>query len=322
LFVIAIDLRAAYNLVDISVVLACLKHKGCPEWIIRAVSEFYNGSFFRVRCGSAKSAAHNCDRGLLQGSSLSPWLFCVVLQCLMETFDDKWGGGFATRVCRHDESTIWPPAGRGQLKRWTHICFADDILIFSLCRDSLRHALIVLNSCCLLFGLEISFSKCSFSALGYTKDLDANALLPISVAEDASASNVLDLSIQFLPTFSYLGCKISHGGGDYAHLVDRLNLGYSRAGRLKAILCCRSLDVKLRARVLSSIIFPVALFGMEVCVLSEKSLAKLRKFERWCLHMMLMVNPRDHVTTAELRLRAGIQESLTNIVRKSHSLLA
>jgi hypothetical protein len=84
---------------------------------------------------------------------------------MLEMFEQKWGGGFITGVTQSNGKLMWPPVGRWRKKRWTHLGFDDDLILLAQSKLELRDAYIALHECCAVFGLEIAFNKCCFSAL-------------------------------------------------------------------------------------------------------------------------------------------------------------
>ena len=80
---IFIDLKKAYDWVPRSEVWNCLWLKGVEEKYIRLIQDMYTGSKTRIRCAARTTDDFEVSVGLHQGSALSPFIFDIVMDCLM-----------------------------------------------------------------------------------------------------------------------------------------------------------------------------------------------------------------------------------------------
>jgi len=125
-FACFIDLQSAYDLVPRDLLFRILEAYGLPNTIIQIIRSVYRSAEFCVRIGvgatGAKSGSFRSQRGLLQRSVLSPVLFNVFLQAVIDevTWRLEVAGitGGVTRV-RHDGKELkWPPAGTRHVTYW------------------------------------------------------------------------------------------------------------------------------------------------------------------------------------------------------------
>jgi hypothetical protein len=246
-----------------------------------------------------------CDRGLLQGSVISPQLFCVFLQCLMENYV---ASGIVPIRLRSATRILnpfpWPPpASNEELLIWW-LAYADDVILIAESRQELSTCIERFAATCKSFGMQLACDKTVFTILG------AGAKLP----DDAHDIKLSDgNTICYYDHLNYLGCYIDKDGGDAKHVERRLILARSTAARYSGIIRCRNLSSRLRCRFIRAVSLPSALFGIESCCMSTKMLSKLRRFERWSLHTALHIDPSSHVTTASMRQMAGQTSSLTEM---------
>ena len=119
-------LQSAYDLVPRDLLFRILEAYGLPNTIIQIIRSVYRSAEFCVRIGvgatGAKSGSFRSQRGLLQRSVLSPVLFNVFLQAVIDevTWRLEVAGitGGVTRV-RHDGKELkWPPAGTRHVTYW------------------------------------------------------------------------------------------------------------------------------------------------------------------------------------------------------------
>ena len=61
-----------------------MRKKGLSEVIVRAVMSFYDGAKTRVRVGSAYLEEFEVKVGVHQGSMLSPLLFAIFVDVILE----------------------------------------------------------------------------------------------------------------------------------------------------------------------------------------------------------------------------------------------
>ena len=85
---------------------------------------------------------------------------------------------------------------------------------------------------------------------------------------------------------------------------------------LRSVFGKKSLSRKRKGNVLQSMVFSVVSFGVEACMITNATASKLRGFERTCLHSILRIDPRLHLTTAKLREMAGIKTPLEDQIRE------
>ena len=77
-----IDLEKAYDRVPREEVWNCLRLKKVDEKYIRLVQDMYEGSKTRVSCAAGDTEDFRVTVGLHQGSTLSPFLFTVIIDCI------------------------------------------------------------------------------------------------------------------------------------------------------------------------------------------------------------------------------------------------
>ena len=97
-----VDLEKAYERVPREELWYCMRKSGIVEKYVQLVQDLYEGSETVVRCAVGITESFKVKIGLHQGSALSPFLFVVIINRLM------------------DEVRREPP--------WTML-FADDIVI-------------------------------------------------------------------------------------------------------------------------------------------------------------------------------------------------
>ena len=135
-----LDLKAAFDTVHSSAVLAQLHKFGLRGRLTKFISNFMQNRSFSVRCGNTYSPQMAMDEGLPQGSVLSPTLFLIAINDVTKTLAENH---------RHLRYSI----------------YADDIVIWAtrsstdLASRIVQRGLDHISSWCSLRGLKISQNK-------------------------------------------------------------------------------------------------------------------------------------------------------------------
>ena len=79
-----VDLEKAYDKVPIEEVWYCMRKSGLTEKYVRIVQDMYDGSTTAVRCVVGMTEGFEVKVGLHQGSALSPCLFAILMDRMMD----------------------------------------------------------------------------------------------------------------------------------------------------------------------------------------------------------------------------------------------
>ena len=117
LHLVFIDLEKAYDRVPRQEVWRCLREKGVPEIYVRLIKDMYESASTQVRSSVGVTNCFEVQVGLHQGSSLSPYLFNLVMDVITKDIREEapWTMMFADDVVLCDETA----AGlEEKLERW------------------------------------------------------------------------------------------------------------------------------------------------------------------------------------------------------------
>lgn len=156
---------------------------------------------FSIQINGELGGYFNSKRGLRQGCSLSPYLFVICMQVLSKLLDKA---ALENRMGYHPYC---------QDLHLTHICFADDVLVFSDGKKrSIEGILEVFQELTKMSGLNISLEKSTLFLAGVKED-DSIAILEQFPFEDGA----LPVRYLGLPLMSK---KMSVD--DYGSLISRI----------------------------------------------------------------------------------------------------
>ena len=113
IFVVFLDLAKAFDTVHHELVTRALRRQGCPEHFIEVVKDLYDGAVTRVSNGTSDTGEIEIRSGVKQGCPLSPLLFNLVMDELVDELDPRLG-------CRLSDGS-----------RIATMAFADDLVLVS-----------------------------------------------------------------------------------------------------------------------------------------------------------------------------------------------
>jgi hypothetical protein len=143
-----IDISKAFDSVQWPFLINILKAMCLPDIFIHWIELCISTASFSVQVNGELSGFFRSERGLRQGCSLSPYLFVIcmnVLSCMLDKAAEGKRIGYHPR-CRN--------------MSLTHLCFADDIMVFSDgTTKSIKGTLEVFDRFAAMSGLKISLEK-------------------------------------------------------------------------------------------------------------------------------------------------------------------
>ncbi|XP_020672051.1 uncharacterized protein LOC110092048 [Dendrobium catenatum] len=113
IFCAKIDIKKAFDSVSREFLLARLHHKGFPNEFINRIKACISNINFSVVIDGALEGYFTSSAGLRQGCSLSPYLFCIVMDALSNLLEERGFKGF-----------------KAENFHLSHLLYADDVLIF------------------------------------------------------------------------------------------------------------------------------------------------------------------------------------------------
>ena len=205
---IKIDLEKAYDRMEWSFIKVVLEHFKFPTSFVNLVMECISSSSVAILLNGAPLDSFSPSRGLRQGDPLSSYIFILCMEFL---------GFHIMESCAVGE---WHPIKAGQSgPKFSHLFFADDLVLFSSATISCAHAIDeVLGKFCHSSGQKVSASKSRvlFSA-------NVNPSLRSNIEQILNLKETTDLG-------KYLGIPISSSAvraKDFDYLIEKVALKLS-----------------------------------------------------------------------------------------------
>jgi hypothetical protein len=250
-----IDLMKAYDSVSWDFILHCLVCFGAPKKYVSWVRACITGPYFSVALNGTLLGYIKGKKGLRLGDPISPYLFVLAMEILSRLLMEA--------SSNLERFRFHPKCSKLRL---THLCFADDLLIFSKAdMGSIQTIQDVLAEFEVLSGLKANPAKSAFFCAGIHRD-DKLAFLEVLKMPEGSLP-VRYLGVPLITRrLSVVDCEV---------LVAKI------AGRIDSWLV-RHLSFAGRLQLISSILFSLQIFLARVFILPKKVIRiieqKINKF--------------------------------------------
>ena len=202
-----LDATKAFDRVEYSKLFRQLISRGLPPIIIRLLLNMYVGHVTRVEWNGIRSHSFSVCNGVKQGGIVSPVLFCLYIDGLLQSLADLGVG------CTIGEVFVGV------------LAYADDIVLLAPTPNAMRMMLDTCDSYAKEFNIVLNAnkSKCLFSSCKRRskQDIGPNPLFEIN-----------GRTIEYVNEWPHLGHIISSNLNDEADIMQRRNI---MAGQIKRV---------------------------------------------------------------------------------------
>lgn len=156
LLVAFVDFERAFDSVDRILLCVELLRIGLPRIFVRLVCDMYRLTRGMVKvAGKGFSDLFSCEVGVKQGSTLSPRLFCLYINDIVEFFEEKWA----------------PTVSLGNLAL-SLLLFADDAALIARSAEDLQILLNILDVYLEKKKMRLNIQKTEIVVFGTNKNND------------------------------------------------------------------------------------------------------------------------------------------------------
>ena len=259
-----IDFKKAFDSVNRETMWKILRNYGIPQKIVNAIAIIYNNSKSRVRLGNMLSEAFFVSTGVLQGDTLAPFLFLIVLDYVL-------GHTLPTHGIQTDAETTLPD-----------LDFADDIVALDSDETAAEDHILTIQQAGQKVGLKINAEK--------TKVFLVNHELSTSPPPTLA-------SLEVVEDFKYLGAKIASSYNDFK---QRRGIAWSQFWKLEKIWRSKEMTLKLKLRLFDSLILSILLYGAETWTFTQKFKSEINSFATSCYRIMLNIKRTDKISNQRI----------------------
>jgi len=231
-----------------------LRAYGVPLKVISQINAMYVGTTSAVRSEDGTSDFFEIRTGVLQGDTLAPFLFIIMIDYVMRTAIDK------LSIYDVDVGITIVPSKRGTARTGSipaivlsDLDFADDIVLCTGNIENNQKFLDAVEFCAADIGLFINRKKTEFIAVG-------RALLACSVG-----LSVKEGSIKQVDDFKYLGSWIMNSKKD---IGVRIGIAWSTIKKLNKVWKSQ-LERGFKIEIYNSLIQSVLLYSCETWSLTK-----------------------------------------------------
>ena len=246
--VVFIDFAKAFDTISHEHLLSALSRKGLDHHMLGLLRNSYEACETKVGCLEGYTPDISMKVGVKQGDPMSPILFNLALDPLIQTLELE-GRGFPT-----DRESI------------TAIAFADDLAVLSDSWEGMVHNLAVLEEFSRLTGMKVQPRKChAFFIQGNGKKYSVNNCVPWQLG---------GASIHMVgpdETVRYLGVGVNPWQGFSSEDWVAKSLEWVKA------ISKAPLDPMAKVKLLCDYAAPRMIFAADHCMLSAKVLTEVDK---------------------------------------------
>lgn len=273
---IFVDFEKAFDRVPRELLWTALRAKGVPETYVRMIIDMYKDARTRVRCSSGISDEFLINVGVHQGGVLSPLLFIIVLDYLLQ--------GKVT------DPTV------------TELLFADDGVIISDDPVALQRAFDVWVDVLEGHGFRMSPKKTEY------------LFCPFSDPEAPSPDIYLNgVMLPKCEKFKYLGSMINVEATCDSDINHRISVGWMKWKQNSSVFCDKRMPLKLKGRLFTTVVRPALTYGSQCWTMQKKFESKVTATEMKMLRMTTGVTKLDKIKSSRIR---GSLQIKTPVVEK------
>jgi len=282
-----VDFSKAFDSVDRRALRDILAFYNIPLTVINAIMSLYTDTVACVRTSSGCTDEFDTTSGVLQGDTLAPYLFVIVMDYVMRlslTAED----GYTVRrrmSARHPAVRI--PA----------LAYADDAALLSDNGEAAQRQLHRFETASAKVGLRLNASKTKVMFVGdipYT-DIHTTSGSTLAACDD----------------FCYLGCNVADNTGAFQR---RRQLAWVAARRLTTVWNSAASD-GAKMQLFRSTVETVLLYSCEALAITETLGNRIDASHRALMRYCLGVHFPERISNANLYARALIEPATLTLTR-------
>ena len=262
-----VDLEKAYDKVPREEVWYCMRKSGLAEKYVRIVQDMYDGSTTAVRCAVGVTEGFEVKVGLHQGSALSPCLFAMMMDRMMDEIREE--------------------------APWT-MMFADDIVICNESKEQVEEKLESWRYALERRGMKVNRRKTEYMCVNERQD-NSSGTVKMQGEEVAKVED-----------FKYLGSTVQSNGECGREVKKRVQAGWNGWRRMSGVICDRRVPARVKGKVYKVAVRPAMLYGLETVALTKRQEAEMEVAELKMLRFSLGVTRMDKIRNEYIRGTAQV----------------
>ena len=279
-----VDYTKAFDRIVHNELIHLLDDLNLDDKDLRLIQSLYYDQAAVIRVRNETSHSVEIERGVRQGCVLSPDLFSVYSEVLINALEDLNGvsvGGVNINNLR----------------------YADDTVLMAKSEEDLQKLVNRLDQISREFGMEINIKKTEVMTVSKrTVKPDCKIFLN-------------GRQLKQVDFFKYLGCIIADDCRDLKELNSRIGQAKSAFMKLKNILINKNLSFKCRHRVLKCYVYAILTYCSETWTITKQLEERIEAFEMWCFRRMQRISWKALKTNSEVLAQTGTSRDLLKSIR-------
>ena len=301
-----IDFKKAFDSVHRGILMKILRAYGLPPVIVDLIERMYTGTIAKVITADGLTEAFRILAGVLQGDTLAPYLFVIVIDYIMTTAIDP------NQVLG---LTITPAKSRRvKAERLADAEFADDVALLNDTIEDAQALLSSLEAAAEAVGLRMNESKTKYMAINIPDSTTAGL--------KTSSGELLEQ----VEDFVYLGAWVGSTEHDF---IVRKAKAWAACHKMKKIWKSK-LRKDLKIRLFQATVESILLYGSETWTITKALEKKIDGCYTRMLRMALDIDWKLHITNKTVygklpRVTSKIQErrmKLAGHIQRHSDLIA
>ena len=277
-----VDFQKAFDSLHRETMWKVLKSYGIPRKIINIIRAIYCDTKCNIRLETNTTDAFEINTGVRQGCILSPFLFTLVINEILQRQDGK---GYGIDISG---------------KRLFDMDFADDIALISSSNAQLQKCSDELRQNSEKVGLRFNIKKCeTMGTLGNIGNIEIGNEI-----------------VKDVENFTYLGSIISNNGQASNEIKSRLGKAGAAFGKMHKIWSSKQINLKTKLNIYHATITSILLYGSETWKIYATERKKLNSFHLRCIRKMLGIRWQDKVRNEEVLRRTGERNMMDIITER------
>ena len=264
LIITFIDFKKAFDSIDRNIIFKILRFYGIPIKIVNAIKILYDNTVSCVNINNQQSEYFKINTGVLQGDTLAPFIFIVVLNFVLERSQQE-DFGFTTSINQ----------------KLTDLDFADDIALLD---DNINTAILHFNKIkteAERVGLQINNEK--------TKYITYNIE---NIIEEFDKIN-----IKKVKNFCYLGANIDD---TLADVRNRIQKAWTIFWKLRKIWQNNNISLETKIKIHKALCISVLLYNCETWILNKKISHMLNVFGTKSYRFILNIKYNEKISNDKI----------------------
>jgi len=158
--VLYLDIKKAYDSVEFWAIEEAMKYHGMPEHFRAVIMSLFDGTRGRIMTDSGDTEWFPITRGVRQGDVISPYLFLMFINPLLEYIQTGTKGYRVSQTKTSPSETLLTTAV-------SNLAFADDIALISDSYDEMKVMARVASDFFTHYGMELSATKSAYTEKCY-----------------------------------------------------------------------------------------------------------------------------------------------------------